>query len=400
MTAAAAHASAQVAAQAAVPAVLPAPPPAAHRLAELYVDRRAIARNVRHFAHATGTPVMAVVKADGFGHGDVAEIALANGATWVGVATIPEAMRLRERGIAAPMLSWLNPVDADWEDAIGAGIDVAVTSFEQLYAVASAAERAGGTARLHLHLDIGMSREGAPAESWSALCVAAAALETAGRVRVVGIMGHLSSAETPASRQNDVERLRFVNGVRVAHRRGLTPSELHLAATAGALHRPDSRFTLSRVGAGLYGIDPAGIAALTPALTLTAPVAHLRRVAANTGIGYGHDHTTARATTLAVLPIGYGDGLPRAAQEHAQVAIRGRRYPIVGRISMDQVVVDVGNDAVELGDIAVLMGPGTRHEPTMRDWAEWSGTIEHEIVTRLGVRNSRVLRSYDERWAR
>lgn len=374
--------------------------PPAHRLAEIFVDRRAIAQNVQHFAWATQTPIMAVVKADGFGHGDVAEIALANGATWIGVATIPEALRLRAQGIAAPILSWLNPIDADWESAIAHRVDVAVTSLEQLYAVGDAARPETGPARIHLHLDVGMSRDGAPSDIWSALCVAARALEDAGRVRVIGIMGHLSVADDPTSTQNDVERLRFVNGVRVAHARGLAPSELHLAATAGALHRPDARFTLSRVGAGLYGIDPAGIAPLIPALTLTAPVAQLRRVAANVGVGYGHDYTTREATTLAVLPIGYGDGLPRAAQGSAEVTIRGRRYPVVGRISMDQIVVDVGDAAAELGDVALVMGPGSRHEPTAKEWATWSNTIEHELVTRLGVRSSRVLRTADARWAR
>lgn len=375
-------------------------PPAEHRLAEIFVDRRAIAHNVRHFSWVTQTPVMAVVKADAFGHGDVAEIALANGATWIGVATIPEALRLREQGIAAPILSWLNPVDADWAAATAQQVDVAVTSLEQLYAIGAAAGEVGRAARVHLHLDVGMSRDGAPTEIWSALCESARALEEAGRVRVIGIMGHLSSADDPESTQNDVERLRFVNGVRAAHRRGLAPSELHLAASAGALHRPDSRFTLSRIGAGLYGIDPAGRAELTPALTLTAPVAQLRRVAGGVGVGYGHDYTTGEATTLAVLPLGYGDGLPRAAQGRAEVSIRGHRFPIVGRISMDQVVVDVGNTQLELGDVALVMGPGGRGEPTVREWAAWSGTIEHELVTRLGVRSSRVLRTSDARWAR
>lgn len=370
------------------------------RLAELFVDRQAVARNVQHFRRITGTSVMAVVKADAFGHGDVAQIALENGATWIGVASIPEALALRADGIAAPILSWLNPVNAAWADAIAASIDVAVTSIEQLYAIAAAAERYGTAARVHLHLDVGMSRDGAPSEIWSVLCIAARELEKADRIDVVGIMGHLSNADDPGHAQNDTERLRFTNGVRAARRRGLTPRELHLAASAAALHRPDLRFSMSRVGAGLYGIDPAARADLAPALTLTVPVAQLRAVHAQQGVGYGHDHVTGEATTLAVLPIGYGDGLPRAAQGCAEVSIRGQRLPIVGRISMDQIVVDVGQHPVELGDVALVLGPGDRGEPTARDWAAWAGTIEHEIVTRIGVRRSRVLRTADERWAR
>lgn len=372
----------------------------AHRGAELYVDRQAIARNVRHIRAVTETPVMAVVKADAFGHGAVAELALANGATWIGVATLSEGLQLRRDGIAAPMLSWSNPVDADWGSAMLQHIDVAVASAEQLYAIAAAARALGMRARVHLHLDVGMSRDGAPREMWDVLCALARELEIAGRITVIGVMGHLSSAEDPESLQGDVERLRFVNGVRSARRRGLAPRELHLAATAAALHQPDSRFTLSRIGAGLYGIDPAERAQLTPALTLTAPVAQLREVRANVGVGYGHDYTTSTATTLATLPIGYGDGLPRVAQSRAEVSIRGRRAPIVGRISMDQIVVDVGREAVELGDVAVIMGSGSRGEPTVKEWADWAATIEHEIVTSLGVRRSRVLRTSDERWAR
>lgn len=385
------------------PALVQSAPPAEQarpRLAELFVNHRAIASNVRHFRRVTGTQVMAVVKADAFGHGDVAEVALANGATWIGVATIPEALRLRAAGVGAPMLSWLNPVDADWVAAIAQRVDVAVSSLEQLYAVARAAARVGGRARIHLHLDVGMARDGAPREMWSALCVVAREFELAECLTVAGIMGHLSSAESPEDTQNDVERQRFVNGVRVALRRGLAPSELHLAASAAALHRPDTRFTLARIGAGLFGIDPAGRESLAQALTLTAPVAQLRRVAAGVGVGYGHEHTTSRATTLAVLPLGYGDGLPRAAQHRAEVSIRGSRFPVVGRISMDQIVVDVGGAAIELGDLAILVGPGTRGEPTAGEWATWAGTIAHEVLTRLGTRTSRVLRTADARWAR
>lgn len=374
--------------------------PAPHRLAELFVDREALARNVRHFRETTGTPIMAVLKADAFGHGRVAELALENGASWIGVATIPEALALRAEGVSAPILSWLNPVDADWEGAVAQRVDVAITGLEQLYAVSGAALLLGKTARVHLHLDVGMSRDGAPREVWSVLCVAAKELEAAGRIVVVGIMGHLSCADTPEDPRNSVERLRFTNGVTVARRRGLTPSALHLAASAAALHLPDTRLTLARVGAGLYGIDPAGTDQLSPALTLTAPVAQLRRVGAGVGVGYGQEYATRVATTLAMLPLGYGDGLPRSAQGSAEVSIGGKRMPVVGRISMDQIVVDVGNHPVRLGDVALLMGPGDRGEPTARDWAAWAGTIEHEIVTRLGIRSSRVLRTADERWAR
>jgi alanine racemase len=202
-------------------------------------------------------------------------------------------------------------------------------------------------------------------------------------------MGHLARADEPADPANITGRTRFAWGLMIARTAGLRPALRHLAATAATLTDPDSHHTLVRVGAGLVGIDPSGTIALRWAVTLTAPVVSVRRVRAGTAVGYGHTWRALRATTLALLPLGYADGLPRAASGRAEVLLRGRRRPVVGRISMDQVVVDVGDEPVQPGETAILIGPGDGGEPTPADWADWAGTLPHEVVTGIGPRVAR-----------
>jgi alanine racemase len=209
---------------------------------------------------------------------------------------------------------------------------------------------------------------------------------------VVGVMGHLGCAEVPGHPANAAGRARFRWGVQVARRHGLRPPLRHLAATAATLTDPASLHTMSRVGAGLVGIDPSGTTRLSPALTLTAPVVGVRRVGAGTAVGYGHAWSSPRPTTLALLPVGYADGLPRGCEGRAEVWLVGRRRPVVGRVSMDQVVVDCGDDPVAVGAVATVFGPGRAGEPTVAEWAAWAGTIEHEIVTGIGGRVTRVVR--------
>jgi alanine racemase len=199
-------------------------------------------------------------------------------------------------------------------------------------------------------------------------------------------MGHLACADTPAVRANAFGRARFAWGLETARTAGLRPIHRHLAATAATLTDPLSHHTMCRVGAGLVGIDPSGTTRLHPALTLTAPLVSVRRVPAGTPVGYGHTWTTPAVTELGLLPLGYADGLPRAASDRAEVLVRGRRRPLVGRISMDMAVVDLGPEGAEAGDEVIVFGPGHRGEPTTAEWAGWSDTIEHEIVTGLGAR--------------
>ncbi|MCW2816023.1 MAG: alanine racemase, partial [Nocardioides sp.] len=301
--------------------------PAGPRLA---VDLDAVAANTRLFAQRTPGALMAVVKADGFGHGAVAvaRTALVHGASWLGVTSIDEALDLRAAGLRAPVLSWLNPVDADFVAAVGSGVDVAVPDLAHLAAVT----RAGIGARVHLHLDTGMARDGAAPAEWAALCRAARSVERSGQLRVVGVMGHLGCADVPDDPANATGRAAFAWGVTLARAAGLRPALRHLAATAATLTDPASLHSLSRVGAGLVGIDPSRTTRLAPALTLTAPVVGTRRVPRGTSVGYGHEWRAPRATTLALLPLGYADGLPRCTGGRAQVWLAGRRRPVVGRV--------------------------------------------------------------------
>jgi alanine racemase len=359
----------------------------------LEIDLSAVAANTRRFARIARGEVMAVVKADGFGHGlaGVARTALTNGATWLGVTSIAEAVAVRAAGVDAPVLSWLNPVDGDVATARRHRIDLAVPSVRHLAAMVAAVE-AGHPVRVHLQLDTGMARDGAAPGEWLELTAAARRAEAAGRITVVGVMGHLAMADEPGHPANTMGRDALLRGVELATRAGLRPSMRHLAATAATLTDPGTHLDLVRIGAGLVGIDPTGTTRLRSALRLLAPVVQVRRVPAGVGIGYGHTHVTDRATNLALLPIGYADGLPRAASGRAEVMVAGRRRPVVGVISMDQAVVDLGDEPVDPGAGAVVFGPGDGGEPTVDDWAGWAGTIPHEIVTRIGPRVRRSVR--------
>lgn len=372
--------------------LLPHPTLAARGAApELTVDLGAVASNVRAIAARTSATIMAVVKADGFGAGaaDVARTALSHGASLLGVASLDEALRLRAAGLDAPILSWLNPVDLDAAAAVAAGIDLAIPSPDHL----SAATVVPG-ARLHLHLDTGMARDGADPREWAGLCRAAALAERRGRARVVGVMGHLAHADEPGHPGNRDARDRFAWGVGIAQRWGLRPAYRHLAATAATLTDLRNHHNLVRIGAGLVGIDPSGTTPLRSPFTLTAPVALVREVTAGTAVGYGGDWVSPRATRLALVPVGYADGVPRRASGRAEVLVPDRdgprRRPVVGRVSMDQLVVDLGPDSpVRPGDDVVLMGPGDRGEPTAAEWSAWAGVLPHEIVTGLGGRARR-----------
>ncbi|CUR57066.1 Alanine racemase [metagenome] len=376
----------------------------------LGVDLDAIAANTRRFAGATDASLMAVVKADGFGHGavDVARTALANGATWLGVTSVTEALELRTAGLRAPVLSWLNPVDADFWTAIAAGVDLAVPTFAHLEAVSTAARTLGGRARVHLHLDTGLARDGAPPAQWASLCRAARRAERQGSLQVVGMMGHLACADTPTDPSNGTGRTRFAWGLELARAAGLRPQHRHLAATAAALTDPRSHHTMVRIGAGLVGIDPSHTTSLRPAVELTTPIISVRQVRGGTPVGYGHTRSTREATTLALIGLGYADGLPRVGSDRAEVAdglprvgsdraevqVAGRRCRVIGRISMDQTVIDLGPDTglapAEEGDLVTVFGPGGAGEPTVADWAAWCDTIEHEIVTGIGARVRRT----------
>jgi alanine racemase len=366
--------------------------PALGRGPELAVDLAAVAHNTRLVAARTDAAVMAVVKADGFGYGATASAltALGHGAGSLGVTTIEEALTLRAAGITAPVLSWLNPPGADFARALAEGVDLAVPSMLHLDAVLRAAEATRQTPRLHLHVDCGMSRDGCEPREWPRLVRRAARAHRAGRAEVVGVMGHLGCAEDPADPCNGLGAARFEAAVSAARLAGLDPRLLHLAATAATLTLPSTHHSMVRIGAGLAGIDPSGTTTLRGGLTLRAPLVAVRRVEAGDAVGYGHTWRATRPTRLGLVPLGYADGLPRLASDRAEVLVHGVRRPVVGRISMDQSVVDLGDVAAGPGEVVTVFGPGDLGEPTVAEWAAWAETIPHEIVTGIGPRVARV----------
>ena len=356
---------------------------------EAVIDLGAITANVRVLRAAMGDlPSMAIVKANAYGHGSVpsARAALDGGATWLGVADIGEALGLRAAGLRAPILAWLHDAHEDFCAAIEGGVDIGVSYPEQLERVAAAS----GRAVVQLKVDTGLGRNGADETQWPVLVAAAAAHERAGRLVVRGVWSHLANAGAEA---DAAQVARFTEAVGAARAAGLTPELQHLAATAGALRVPAARFTMVRLGIGCYGLSPdeLPVPGLVPAMTLGASVVAVKRVGAGFGVSYGHDYRTTASTTLALVPLGYADGVPRSASGAGPVWINGSTYRVAGRIAMDQFVVDMGDASVEVGDRAVLFGdPGTG-VPSVSAWADAAATINYEVVTRIGPR---VVRRY------
>jgi alanine racemase len=335
--------------------------------------------------------VMGVVKADAYGHGaqPVAATLADAGAEWLGVADLEEGLTLRAAGIVTPMLAWLHGAATDFAPAIEAGIEIGVSSLEQLERAAGSGQ---GRAEVQLKVDSGLSRNGIAPADRAAVFARAAALEAGGRIHVHGIFSHLSNT-SPA---DDARQLGvFEEAVAEARAAGLDPELRHLAATQAALEQPAMRFELVRVGIGLYGlpaaasVDAAALG-LRPVMQLLASVAAVRRVPAGTHVSYGYTHRTEHDTTLALVPLGYADGVPRAASNRAEVSINGRRCPVVGRIAMDQFLVDVGEGAVRVGDEVVIWGDPASGVPSAEEWAAAAETIGYEIVTRVGPRVPRV----------
>jgi alanine racemase len=363
---------------------------------EAVVDLAAISGNVARLNDvAASADVMAVVKADGYGHGLVpsARAALAGGATWLGVAIVDEALTLRAAGITAPTLAWLwTPDEGETvAKAVRADVDLSVSDRWALDVVTGAARDAGRTARIHLKIDTGLSRGGSQRADWPDLVDAVAKAQASGEVDVVGVWSHIARADEPGHPTNLRQVEAFRDALAVAGRAGLAPQVRHLANSAATLTLPEAHFDLVRPGIAVYGLSPVpGDHGLTPAMTLRAQVALAKRVPAGEGVSYGHTYTTTRETTLALVPLGYADGIPRAASNVAPVAINGRTYRISGRVCMDQVVVDVGDDAVAAGDLVVLFGSGRDGEPTAQDWADVLDTIHYEVVTRIGPRVART----------
>jgi alanine racemase len=364
--------------------------------AEAVVDLDAVVGNVTALRERAGSAdVMAVVKADAYGHGllQCASAARAGGAAWLGVAQLAEGLTLRAAGDTGRMLSWLHVPGDRFADAINVDIDLSVSGTWALDEIVAAARALGRTARVHLKIDTGLSRNGVAVADWDEVVAATLRAEAEGAVRLVGVWSHMIWADAPQHPSVLRQIELFGDAVRHAEAAGARLEVRHLANSAATLTTPGAHFDLVRPGLAVYGLSPvpdiAGPEAygLRPAMTLHAQLALVKRVPAGSGVSYGHAYTTDRETLLALVPLGYADGIPRAATNVGPVAVGGRRYRIAGRVCMDQIVVDIGPEAsVHEGDRAVLFGDGALGEPTAQDWAEAIDTISYEIVTRVGQR--------------
>lgn len=372
-------------------------PSAALPRAEIVVDLGAIRRNVARLRTLVApAEVMVVVKADAYGHGmvPVAAAVREEGVAWLGVATLDEAVALRVAGDTGRVLCWLAVPGEDYLPAIAHDVDVTASSVAQVDAIAEAARAADRTARLQLKFDTGLSRGGAERAAWETVIAAAAKAQASGAVTVTGLWSHFACSDEPEHPANDVQERAFREAVRLAEAAGLDPEVRHLANSAGALLRPSARFDLVRLGIASYGLSPApdvvstAELGLRPAMTVRGRIALAKDIPAGAGVSYGHTFIAPELMHVALVPMGYGDGIPRHASGSAEVQVRGRRAQLLGRVCMDQVVV-AASDA-EPGDPVVLFGPGDDGEPTALDWARWCDTIDYEILTRMGGRQQRT----------
>jgi len=370
-------------------------------LAEAVVDLGAIQHNVRLLCeHAGRAQVMAVVKADGYGHGatEVARAALAAGAAELGVATVDEALALRADGITAPVLAWLHPPGIDFGPALRADVEIAVSSVRQLDELLDAVRRTGKTAIVTVKVDTGLNRNGVAPALYPTMLAALRQAVAEDAIRLRGLMSHLVYADQPRNPINDVQAQRFADMLAQARNEGLRFEVVHLANSSATMSRPDLAFDLVRPGIAVYGLSPVpdlGDMGLIPAMTVKCVVALVKAIRTGEGVSYGHTWIAERDTNVALMPIGYADGVFRALGGRLEVLINGRRRPGVGRICMDQFLVDLGPGRLDVteGDEAILFGPGTRGEATAQDWADLLGTIHYEVVTSP---RGRITRTYRE----
>ncbi|MFJ9414737.1 alanine racemase [Streptomyces sp. NPDC101227] len=363
------------------------------------IDVAAVRSNVRVLrGRAPRAELMAVVKSDGYGHGAVpcARAAREAGASWLGTALPEEAFALRAAGDTGRLLCWLWTPGGPWRKAVEQGIDVTVSALWALREVSEAARACGRPARVQLKIDTGLGRNGCQPADWPELTAAAAKAEADGTVKVTGVWSHFACADEPGHPSIPLQMAAFEEALTVAGAAGLRPEVRHIANTPALLTLPEAHYDLVRTGIGIYGVSPSPELGtpqdfgLRPAMTLEASLASVKRAPGGHGVSYGHHYTTAGDTTLALVPLGYADGVPRHASGSGPVLVAGKWRTVAGRVAMDQFVVDLGGDSAQPGDTAVLFGPGDRGEPIAEDWARAAGTIGYEIVTRIGARVPRV----------
>jgi alanine racemase len=358
------------------------------------IDLEAIAKNIATIRSRTSAPILAVVKADAYGHGlvPVAITAVESGATWLGTALLEEALILREAGIEVPIIAWLTPPGEDFEAALRSDIDLSVSSVALLSEILEVGKRIGIKPRIHFEVDTGM-RRGGVLDEWDAFL--AFALAERGNYSFIGIWSHFARADEPSEGFNQIQEIEFAKKLAELKEVDLEPLIAHLSNSAATLSRASAHHQMVRLGIAMYGLSPdlkeMGAASdyqLKPAMTVRAKIHLVKSAKAGDAVGYGGTEVLKHDTKLGVIVMGYSDGLPRTTNNTAGVYFDGRRAPLVGRVSMDQCVVDLGPETTgEAGDyVTVIGGDGY----SIDEWATASGTINYEIVTRIASRVPRI----------
>lgn len=363
------------------------------------VDLQAIKNNLTLIKSKTSAQVLAVVKADGYGHGliPVSKAAIEAGADWLGTALLEEAIELRKNGIKVPIIAWLTPCGEDFKEAINLDIDLSISSLEVLTEIVTAGEQLKKLPRVHIEIDTGMSRGGI-GDDWKVFTLECSRLIKENKLEVVGIWSHFARADEPLEKMSQEQLLVFSNMVNELKSLGIEPKFLHIANSAAAITLKDSHKSIIRWGIGLYGLSPdvnnlgdSKSLKLQPAMKLKAKLNLVKTVKAGATVGYGASAIVTHDTKLGVVAIGYADGIPRNANSSAGVWVAGKRAPLIGRVSMDQFVVDLGATSLaKTGDEVIVFGNGNQNEYTVDEWAKACGTINYEIVTRIGPRVPRI----------
>ena len=363
------------------------------------INLSAIATNLKFIKSQTNAQVLAVVKADAYGHGliDVGHQAVTAGADWLGTALLEEGIRLRKSGISIPILSWLTPLGEDFKTAIDLEIDLSISSVELLREIVLAGKAIKKTPRVHIELDTGMSRGGVGDEWLNFLPVLTQSV-IAKEINLIGVWSHFARADEPSEKMNQDQLVEFDKRVEDLKKNGINFEYCHIANSAASLKNSDSHKNIIRWGIGLYGLSPdvnnlgsSKDLGLMPAMKLKAKLHLVKSVKKGVGVGYGSTAVTKSDTKLGVVAVGYADGIPRNANHAAGVFVAGNRAPIIGRVSMDQFVVDLGAaSTAQTGSEVIVFGDGNSGEYTVDEWAKASGSINYEIVTRIGPRVPRI----------
>jgi alanine racemase len=363
------------------------------------INLLAIADNLKLIKSKTNAQVLAVVKADAYGHGliQVGKVAEDAGADWLGTALLEEGITLRNSGIKIPIISWLTPLGEDFNTAINLDIDLSISSTELLTEVISAGKLVKKIPRVHIEVDTGMSRGGV-GDDWQTFLTELSKAVAANEINIVGIWSHFARADEPEEVMNKEQLTVFEDRIKSASATGIKAEFIHISNSAASLTNKSAHKNIIRWGIGLYGLSPdlnnlgdSKSLNLKPAMRLKAKLHLVKAVKAGVSVGYGGTAITKSDTKLGVVTLGYADGIPRNTNNLAGVFVAGKRAPLIGRVSMDQFVVDLGiNSLAKTGDEVIVFGDGVGGEYTADEWAKASGTINYEIVTRIGSRVPRI----------